>query len=204
MGHGRRRGQKAYERQPEPSQIGSTKSNGRQPWCSGWRYVPYLRYVQGRQGMKEGGRGGRCGGAKRRWKNNFEPPWKTRGKLKGAGGAGGRLAYSRTATRREGKSGWVIGILGRRRATPRWANDLMWQSEILGRRQGTPRWVDEPVWWLCQVLVELEGLGSIHNYKQHSLGFEQSLTEAWKTHLIIQSHCLPPGYRSTHTHTSDV
>ena len=81
----------------------------------------------------EGGGGGRCGGAKRRRKNNFGPPWRTRGKLKGVGGAVGRWACSRTATGRERKSGLVIGMLGQRRATPRWVNDLMWQSEMLGR-----------------------------------------------------------------------
>ena len=58
-------GQKAYEMHREPSRLGLTYSNGRQLWLSGWIYVPYLRYVQGRQGMKEGGGGGRCGGAKR-------------------------------------------------------------------------------------------------------------------------------------------
>ena len=63
--------------------------------------------------MKEGGRGGRCGGAKRRQKN-FGPPWKTRGKLKGGGGRVEIWACIRTATGRERKSGGVIGIMGRR------------------------------------------------------------------------------------------
>ena len=63
--------------------------------------------------MKEGGVGGRCGGTKRRRENNIGTPWKTRGKLKGGGGAVGRWACSRTATGRERKFGWVIGILGR-------------------------------------------------------------------------------------------
>ena len=58
---------------------------------------------------------------------NFGPPWKTHGKLKGGGGAVGRWACSRTTTGQERNSGWVIGMLGRRRATPRWANELVWQ-----------------------------------------------------------------------------
>ena len=141
--------------------------------------------------MKEGGGGGRCGGAKRRRRNNFGPAWKIYGKLKGGGGAVVRWTCSRTATRRERKFWWVIGMLGCRRATPRWVNDLMWQSELLERRQGTPMWAYEPVWWLWWGLGKLEGLGSIHNNKQQSLGFEQSLTEAWKNQLIIWSHCSP-------------
>ena len=91
------------------------------------------------------GGGERRGGAKRQRKNNFGPPWQTRGKLKGRGGAVGRWACSRTATGMERKSGWVIGILGRRKATHRWVNDLVCQSDILGQRQGKPRWADEPV-----------------------------------------------------------
>ena len=58
-------------------------------------------------------------------KKNFEPPWKTHGKLKEGGGEVGRWACSRTATGRERKSVWVIGMLGRRRETPRWANELV-------------------------------------------------------------------------------
>ena len=136
--------------------------------------------------MKEGGGGGRCGGAKRRRKNNFRPPWNTHGKLKvGGGGAVGRWACSRAATRRERKSGWVIGMLGLRQVTPRWENDLMWQSEILRRRQGTPRSADEPIWWLWLGLGKPEVLEIIHNNKRQSLELEQSLTEAWKNHLII-------------------
>ena len=83
-------------------------------------------------------------------------------------------------------------MLGRRQATPRWENDLVWQSEMLGRRQGTPRWADEPVGWLWRGIGYLEGLLSIHNNKRQSLGFKKSLTEAWKKHLIIWSHCSPP------------
>ena len=104
----------------------------------------------------------------------------------------GRWACSRDATGRERKSGWVIGMLGRRRATPSWANDLVWKLDMLVRRQGTPGWAYEPIRWLWQGLGKLEGLGSIHNNKQQSLGFEQSLTKAWKNHLIIRSHCSPP------------
>ena len=78
----------------------------------------------------------------------------------------GRWACSRTATGGERKSGWVIGMLGQRRATPRWANELVWKSEILGQRQGTPRWADEPVWWLWRLLGNIEGLGSIHKNKR--------------------------------------
>ena len=77
--------------------------------------------------MKEVGGGGRCGGAKRRWKNKFGQHWKTCGKLEGGGGAVGRCACSRNATRRERKSGWVIGMLGQRQVMPMWANDLLWQ-----------------------------------------------------------------------------
>ena len=108
----------------------------------------------------------------------FGPPWKTRGKLKLGGEAVGRWECSRTATGREKKSGWVIGILIWRQVTPRWTNDLVWQSDILVRRQGTPRWADEPLWWIWWGLVNLEGLGIIHNNKRQILGFEQSLTEA--------------------------
>ena len=32
----------------------------------------------------------------------------------------------------------------------------------------------------------------MYNNKRQSLGFEQSLAEAWKNHLIFRSHCLPP------------
>ena len=104
-------------------------------------------------------------------KKNFGTPWKTRGNLKGGGGAAGIWECSRTATGKERKSGWVIGMLGRRRATPRWANDLVWKLEMLGGRKGTPRWAYEPVWWLWKGLGNLEGLGNIHNNKQQSLGF---------------------------------
>ena len=131
---------------------------------------------------------------------NFRPPWNTHGKLKGGGGAVGRWACIRTTNGRESKSEWVIVMLGQRRATPRWANDLVWQSEIMGRRQGTPGWADEPVWSIWQGLGNLEGIGSIHNNNQQSLGFEQSLAEAWKNQLIIWSPCLPPE-TSYHTHT---
>ena len=61
-------------------------------------------------------------------------------------GVVGRWACSRNATGRERKYGWVIGMLERKRAIPRWVNDLVWQSEMLGQRQVTPRWADEPVW----------------------------------------------------------
>ena len=97
--------------------------------------------------VEEGGGVGRCGGAKRRQKQ-FGTTWKNCGKLKGEGGAVGRWACSRTETEGETKSGWVISMLGHRKATPRWANDLVWQLEMLGRRQGTPRWADETFWWL--------------------------------------------------------
>ena len=68
-------------------------------------------------------------------KKNFRPPWKTRGKTKGEG-AVGRRACSRTSNIRERKYRWVIGMLGQRRAMPRWVNDLVWQSQMLVRRQG--------------------------------------------------------------------
>ena len=105
MGHGRRRGWKAYDRQQEPSRIGYTYRDGRQPWRSEWRYVPYLRCVQGRQGMKERGEGGKCGGAKRQQKNNYGKPWCTRGKLKEGGGSVVRWACSGTGTIREREDG---------------------------------------------------------------------------------------------------
>ena len=89
---------------------------------------------------------------------NFGPPCKTHGKLKGGGGAVGGWECSRIKTGRERKSGWLIGMLGRRRARPRWENDLVWQSEMLGRRQGAPRWVDEPLCWIWWVLVNMGGL----------------------------------------------
>ena len=143
-------------------------------------------------GYEGGGRVERCGGAKRRRKHNFGRPWKTHRKQEVGGGEVDRWTFSRTTTIRERKSGWVIGMLRRRQATPRWANDLVCQSGMLGRRQGTPSWEDEPVWWLCRVLENLEGLGSIYNNKRQSLGFKQSLTEGWKVHLIIRSHYLPP------------
>ena len=39
----------------------------------------------------------------------------------------------------------------------------------------------------------VEGLDkSVIVKNRQSLGFEQSLTEAWKNHLIIRSHCSPP------------
>ena len=56
----------------------------------------------------------------------------------------GGWACNRIATIRERKSGWLIGMLGWRRATLGWENDLVWQSEMQGQRQGTPRWEDEP------------------------------------------------------------
>ena len=85
----------------------------------------------------------------------------------------GIWACIRTATGRERKSGWVIGMLGRRQATPRWVNNLVWQSKILGRRKGTLMWADEPVWWLWRGLGDWEVLGIIHKNKQQSIGFEQ-------------------------------
>ena len=45
-------------------------------------------------------------------KKNSGPTSKTHGKLKGGGGAVGRRACSMTATGRERKSGWLIGMLG--------------------------------------------------------------------------------------------
>ena len=79
--------------------------------------------------MKDGDKGEMRGGNKRKWKNNFGPPWMTRGKIKGGeGGAVARWACSRTATGRERKPGWVVGMLRRRRETPRWENDLVWKS----------------------------------------------------------------------------
>ena len=86
-----------------------------------------MRYVQGIQVTKEGGEGERRGGAKRQHKNNLGPLWKISRKLKGGGGLVGRWACSRTATRRERKSGWVFGMMGLRKETIMWANDLVWQ-----------------------------------------------------------------------------
>ena len=62
---------------------------------------------------------------------------------------------------------------------------------MLGQRQGITRWAGEPVWWLWRGLGKLEGLGGIYNNMRHSIGFEYSLTEAWKNNLIIWSHCSP-------------
>ena len=84
----------------------------------------------------------------------------------------GRWECSRTTTVRESKSGWVIGILGWIRATPRWVNVLVWKLYVLVQRQGTPRWADETLWWIYHGLVNLEGLGGIHNNKRQILGFE--------------------------------
>ena len=63
-----------------------------------------MRCVKGRKVMKEEGTGGRRGGAKMRKRNNFGPPWKTRGKLRG-GGLVGRWAHSRNQND-EGEGGW--------------------------------------------------------------------------------------------------
>ena len=41
-----------------------------------------------------------------------------------------------------------FGMLGRIRATPRWADDFVWDLEILGRIQTTPRWEEDLVRWL--------------------------------------------------------
>ena len=90
---------------------------------------------------------------------NFGQLWKTQRKLKGGGGAVGRWACIRTATGRERKSRWIIGMLGQRRETPRWVNDLVWKSQMLGRIQGTPRWADEPVWYLRRVIESSRGDG---------------------------------------------
>ena len=46
--------------------------------------------MPGSVAMMKGGRGGRCGDAKRRRKKNFGPPWNTCRKLKVGGGAVGR------------------------------------------------------------------------------------------------------------------
>ena len=121
--------------------------------------------------------------------------WKTSVNLKGGRGAVEIWACSRNATGRERKYVWVIGMLRRRQATTRGSEELVWQLEILVRRQGTPRWEDEYVWWLWRGLRNLDGIGGINNNKRHSLGFEQSLTEARKNHLIIWSHCSPPDTR---------
>ena len=154
-------------------------SNGRQLWRIGRIYVPYLRCVQRIQGTKEGGKGRRRGGTKKQRKNKFRTPWKICGKLK-RGGAVDTWECSRTVTGRERKYGWVIGILGRKRSAIRWMNALVWQTEMLERRQGTPWWEDEALWWIWRGLGKLEGLGSIHNNERQILGFEQSLTDAWK------------------------
>ena len=65
---------------------------------------------------------------------NSRPTWHTCRKLKRGGLLVGVWECSRTATGRERKSGWVIGMLVRRPETPSWANNLVCQSEILGRR----------------------------------------------------------------------
>ena len=73
-----------------------------------------------------------------------------------------------------------------------WENNLVWKLDMMVRVQGTPMWEDEPVWWICTGLGNMERLGSIHNSKKQILWLEQSLTEAWKNHLIIRSHCSLP------------
>ena len=35
-----------------------------------------------------------------------------------------------------GSMGWLVGMLGRRRDTPRWENELVWKMEIMGWRRG--------------------------------------------------------------------
>ena len=113
----------------------------RQATVAQWVVLHTLFDVCARKtGYEVGSRRRSCCGDNSQQKNNFGPPWKNRGKLKGGGGVVRRWACISTATGRERKSGWVIGMLGWSRATPRWANDLLWQSEMLGRRQGTPRW----------------------------------------------------------------
>ena len=89
--------------------------------------------------MKEGVKGENSGGAKRRQKINFRPPWQIHGMLKGGGLLMERWACSRTATIRERKLGWVVVILGRIQETPMWENDLVWTTKMLGQRHRSPR-----------------------------------------------------------------
>ena len=52
----------------------------------------------------------------------------------------GRWERSRTATGRERKSRWVIGMLVQRRVMPRWGNDLMGKLKMVGiRKSGRAR-----------------------------------------------------------------
>ena len=60
--------------------------------------------VQGKQGTKGEGAGGRFGGAKRYQRNKFGPPWQTHGKLRG-GGAAERMSHSRNWRRKGGRVG---------------------------------------------------------------------------------------------------
>ena len=75
----------------------------RQPWLSGCCYIPYLRVVQGIQGTKKEGKGGRLGGAKSHQRNNFGPPWETLRRLRGEGLVGRWTSSSNH--KKEG--GWV-------------------------------------------------------------------------------------------------
>ena len=95
MGHGRRRGRKAHERQRQSAGIYIEQ---RQATVAQWVALRPLFEVCARE---TGYEGGRYGGAKRRQKNNFRPPWQTHGKLKGGGGSVGRWARSRNGTGRE-------------------------------------------------------------------------------------------------------
>ena len=70
--------------------------------------------------MEEGGRGGSCGGAKRRRKNNFRPPYKTPGNLKGdkqqSGGqmtsCGSRICWDGDRGRPGGRMNLCGGYVG--------------------------------------------------------------------------------------------
>ena len=84
--------------------------------------------MQGRRFIKGVVSGGRLGAAKRRHRNNFGPPWQeSRGRLRGEA----YLERTSPSTSRGGGGGgwgggWEVGILGQRRETPRWENDLVW------------------------------------------------------------------------------
>ena len=113
-------------KEAEVTQSDSIYIQQRQATVAHWVALRPLFEVCVRETRHEGG-----GWRRKVWwrqeatEKQFGPLWKTRRKLKGGGGAVGIWACSRTTTGTESKSGWLIVMLGRRRATPRWVNDLV-------------------------------------------------------------------------------
>ena len=67
--------------------------------------------------------GGTHGGVKRRYICRFSQPWRRRGKQV-VGGDRGRESYSGNQGMGDSEQG--VGMLSRRRDTPRWSNSLEW------------------------------------------------------------------------------